>query len=250
MPMKSHSDGRYLDEIHLQDLKVHCTIGIHPDEATRTQLLRLNLILYLDTRAAASSGRLQQSVDYSALARELSFVLMHGRFRLLESAAEALASYVLAPAPSDKPHARIEGVELQITKPEALGGTALPAIKIVRESPLAIDLSCHTRQAASSPKSQLIFAAPEAALWRFTVGPHEAIPLDVEGWQAKAILPQSSHLSFAGQALRAGEHFDLATLELKGGFLKNESQVTRSLLLLAERPRACLRPSRERGAEL
>ncbi|MFY7928435.1 MAG: dihydroneopterin aldolase, partial [Oligoflexus sp.] len=60
-------NGRPLDEIRLQDLQVRCMIGIYPEEAVRTQALRLQLSLYLDTRAAALSGQLDQTVDYAAL---------------------------------------------------------------------------------------------------------------------------------------------------------------------------------------
>lgn len=233
MTIKSPSDGRTLDEIHLQDLKVCCTIGIHPEEATRTQLLQLNLILYLDTRAAASSGRLQQSVDYAALARELNFFLTHAHFRLLESAAEALARFILSPAPSDKAHASIEAVDLHIIKPEALGGVGLPAIRIRRERK---DLSL-PREAAPSPFGpQLIFAAPEAALFRWTLAPREEASFQSGDWQLTALLAQSSGLSCAGKFLLAGEVVAAAGRQ-DALRLHNASEQARSLLLVGRRPR-------------
>ncbi len=240
MPTRFPDGERILDEIRLQELQVRCMIGIHPEEEISPQLLRLNLVLHLDTRPAALSGRLQKSVDYAALARELSFILTHARFRLLESAAEALASYVLAPAPIDKPHARIEALELEIIKPEALAGVAMPSIRIFRKR----------EEVFLKPTAALIdgllFAAPEAAIFSLVCAPQSELNLDFGDWQIEAALPASSGLFCNGRELQAGEH--LGQVDLTTGRFANNGETPRSLLLVAHRktrqpPRSARRPS-------
>src|SRR6478735_2332034 len=133
MRVRSKKTGRILDEIRLKDFVVPCTIGIYPEEARRTQALRLNLVMYLDTSLAARSGQLSQSVDYSALIKELKFILTQGHFRLIESAAEALASFILSPHPLDIARANCDAVHVEIVKPEALRGLSIPSIRVFRE---------------------------------------------------------------------------------------------------------------------
>jgi FolB domain-containing protein len=226
MYMSPQLNGRPLDEIRLQDLHVRCTIGLYPDEAVRTQALRLQLSLFLDTRAAAASGHLDQTVDYAALAREINFILTQARFRLLESAAEALTSYILHRSGADQHRARIEAVALEIVKPEALRGTAIPSIKIFRDAsilrPEVYDASAH-----------LIFAAPEAALVRFRVPPESSLRPSFPGWHLKALLTGSAGLNCEGRELGAAEILENEGIE--DAFYVNPSAEERTLLAIAHR---------------
>ncbi len=227
MRVHSQIDGRCLDEIRLQDMRVRCTIGVYPDEAARTQALSLNIALYLDTRQAARDGQLHSTVDYAALARELTFILNHGRFRLLESAAEALASYMLSPPAADQTRAPIQAVELEILKPEALRGMAIPSLNIFRQ------------EAPDAMVEPLIFAAPEAALLRFQIPPQGALRLRYPDWHLKALLPAESGLTCDGRELAAGE--ELCQEDLEQSFFANKMDTLRTVLAVATRevkPRA------------
>lgn len=221
MRVFSQIDGSCLDEIRLQEMRVRCTIGIYPDEAARTQSLHLNLSLFLNTRQAAMDGRLQSTVDYAALARELSFILNHGRFRLLESAAEALATYILSPSSPDQNRAAIQAVELEILKPEALRGTAIPSLRIFRQT------------LSEGQAAPLIFSAPEAALLRFTIPAQSAIHLGFPGWQLRAVLPAEAGLSCDGLDLASGE--EICQDKLEESFFANRTDSLRSVLALASR---------------
>ena len=121
-----------LDEIHLKQLAIDCTVGIYPHEKNTPQKLLIDLTLYLDTRKAAQANCLTKSVDYAALRGEINFLFQNTHFQLIETAAEALAHYVLAPPPSDKPRGSILGVEILIHKPDAFEDETVPAIKIRR----------------------------------------------------------------------------------------------------------------------
>ncbi len=122
----SQDDRRPLDVIRLREMQVSCIIGIYPEEAHRAQALTLNLSLFLDTKAAARSGHLALSVDYAELAQDIRFILQRARFGLLETAAEALTQCVL------RSQSLVEAVDIELSKPEALPGLALPTLHVHR----------------------------------------------------------------------------------------------------------------------
>lgn len=226
MRIRSRKTGRVLDEIRLKDFVVPCTIGIYPEEARQTQTLRLNLVLYLDTSLAARSGQLGQTVDYSGLVKELRFILTQGHFRLIESAAEALAAYILAPQPADIVRASCEAVHVEIVKPEALQGLSIPSIRIFREEH-------DTMLAQGVPTWDMIFAAPETSLFRGMVPAQSSLKPWLPGWNVSAVLSGSAGLKIAGRALGASEEISGGEVTEHG--MDNESAEARSFLALARR---------------
>ncbi len=80
------------DRIVIRDLQVPTLIGVYDFEREQTQTLRLDLTLYTDIRAAGSSDRLEETLDYAAVA---AFAVSFGQaseFELLEAFAEQLCS--------------------------------------------------------------------------------------------------------------------------------------------------------------
>lgn len=124
--------GRPLDVIRLSRLRVECIVGVYRSERDTPQPLDVDVSLHLDTRPAAGSGGLRATVDYARLAGELRFLLESSSFRLLESAADALCRYILAPPTQDAPRAQVQAVTLRLSKPEALGGGALASLEVHR----------------------------------------------------------------------------------------------------------------------
>lgn len=124
--------GLPYDLITLTGLSVSCIIGVYPSERDVPQPLNLDVWLYLNTRQAAHSGSLRYSVDYARLAGELRFLLESCQFLLLETAADALCHYLLAPSSEDAPRAAIFAVALRLTKPQALGRGLEPALTVWR----------------------------------------------------------------------------------------------------------------------
>jgi FolB domain-containing protein len=85
--------------------------------------------MQVDTRAAATSLDLSQSIDYAKVARDIRLLIQNGRFHLLETAAEAVAAFLLAPC---RHRARPESVRVTLHKPSALDGLATPSVAIHR----------------------------------------------------------------------------------------------------------------------
>lgn len=202
MRIQSKHSGQVLDEICLRDLTVQCNIGINPDEKYRTQTLLLNLTLYIDTRKAAHSGQLSESIDYAALSCDIQFILTYSRFRLLESAAEALASYILTASSIDKPRAICEAVAIEIIKPEALRGISIPAVRIFR-------VNDASTASTSLTNWETLFISPEASLFRGIVPPQSHLPLTVSFGQIQAIMTESSWLTIGSKQLLKSQPFVL-----------------------------------------
>ncbi|MBC7533896.1 MAG: dihydroneopterin aldolase [Oligoflexus sp.] len=173
MRVLSQITGRPLDAITLRDLAVQCVIGVHPEEKIRPQALRLDVRLYLDTAPAAMSGILSRTIDYSLVAKQLSFILTHSRFRLLESAAEALALFLLTPPQDD--HPIIQAVDIEIKKPEALGGLSEPSIRIFRD----LDNRPVWQQKEIAAISNILFQVPEAVIERIVVAPGQTLIMEL-----------------------------------------------------------------------
>lgn len=122
---------RPLDEISLTRMRVECVVGIFPGEREAAQPLELSLAMALDVRAVQREG-LKASVDYGRLWGELKFLLERCRFRTLETAAEVLCRYVLAAPTVDAERGRVHEAKLTLTKPDALGGEAVPSLRVHR----------------------------------------------------------------------------------------------------------------------
>jgi FolB domain-containing protein len=114
------------DILEIVGLRVPCIIGIHPEERHTPQDLILGVRLHLDVDDAATTTRLEATVDYARLAGELTFILQSGRFLLIESAAVAVARAVLHGQPL------VAAVDVVLEKPAALGGHGVPRLQVSR----------------------------------------------------------------------------------------------------------------------
>jgi dihydroneopterin aldolase len=135
----------------------------------------VDLELGVDTLAAAEAESLRQTVDYAAIAAQVTFVLRAGHFRLLETAAHALSRLLLAPPPAGERRAQIQHVQLQLTKPNALGGTVVPSLSIVRSCD-DVELSL---QRTSFGWVDIVYENRELGLYRLNIEPGKGIPLHV-----------------------------------------------------------------------
>ena len=122
-----------LDVISLTGISTDCIIGVYPQERTTPQPLSIDLELHLDTRDAARGGHLADTIDYSQLAGEIRFLLESCQFLLLETAADALAHYLLAPPTIDVRRKQIERVVITMHKPNALTGGVVPSLRVTRD---------------------------------------------------------------------------------------------------------------------
>lgn len=192
-----------LDVIELGDLQVRCIVGVYPSEKSTPQPLEVSLALHLDTRAAARNESLRHTVDYARLAGELRFLLEHCRFRLLETAAHALARYVLAPPLPEAPRARVLAVDVTLRKPRALGGEGVPRLTVHRR---AVDEEYEV-ETQDFGEVDVVHEHPGCGIYRLRVAPGRSIPTHLHRRMEESELVLGSGLLLQRQPVRAGSAF-------------------------------------------
>ena len=100
------------DRITLTGLRVHGRHGVLPEEREQGQDFVVDAVLKLDTRAAAATDDLAQTVDYGVLAQRLAEVVAGEPVDLLETLAQRIADVCLVDE-------RVEWTEVTVHKPAA-----------------------------------------------------------------------------------------------------------------------------------
>lgn len=113
------------DWIHLRKVKVRCVLGVHPAERGDARPVLMNLSLECDTRAAAKSDKLEDTVNYELIEADVIAVAKKGRFHLVETLAERVAEICLKPP-------QVRAVRVAVDKPGALPHTKSVAVEIYR----------------------------------------------------------------------------------------------------------------------
>jgi len=188
------------DVIRIRGLEVDCVVGIYPRERHEPQPLVLDAELHLDTELAARKERLGRTIDYAQVSGQLAFLLRHGRFRMLETAAHALCRYLLAPPARGERRARLARVKLTLTKPTALGGRAVPSLEITRD---ASWVSIATEQKLFGTVD-IIHETRDAGIYRLNVAPGRSIPLHVHRVMQEAEMVLTQGLVCQGQPAAVG----------------------------------------------
>jgi FolB domain-containing protein len=118
--------AEYRDRICLEGLRVACIIGTRPEERRRSQEITIDVCLHVDLEEPGRSDRLEDTVDYSHLAGEITVMAESSSFQLLERLAEEVAVLALA-------HPKAERVEVKVSKPRALPGGRAAVVEIFRD---------------------------------------------------------------------------------------------------------------------
>jgi dihydroneopterin aldolase len=100
------------DRITLSGLRVRGFHGVLPEERRDGQDFIVDAVLCLDTRAAAASDALADTVDYGVLAADLAEVVAGEPCDLLETLADRLAAVCLS-------HPLVFEVQVTVHKPGA-----------------------------------------------------------------------------------------------------------------------------------
>ena len=85
-----------MDKIRIEGLLCRAHVGVPDAERRKRQKILIDLDLELDLRKAGRSDRVELTVDYAAVAREVKKLTEGGPFVLAETIAEATADRVLA----------------------------------------------------------------------------------------------------------------------------------------------------------
>jgi dihydroneopterin aldolase len=189
-----------MDCIELTGLEVDCVVGVYPRERHMPQRLRLDLGMYLPTEQAARREKFSASVDYAAIAAQIGFLLRCCEFRMIETAAHAIARYLLAPPAPGERRAQIERLRLRVTKPFALGETAQPSLQIERDRSW-VELA---REERPFGYVELIHETRDAGIYRLNIAPGAEIPLHYHLQMREAELVLTDGLVCQGKPVPSG----------------------------------------------
>jgi FolB domain-containing protein len=113
------------DHIFINDLTIECVIGVNPEERKRKQKLKVDIDIVTDLTVPGVSDSLDDTIDYSTLAKKIIRRLEGTSWILIEKAAEEISKVCLEPAGS-------ESVTVLVKKPGALGRVGNVAVEIQR----------------------------------------------------------------------------------------------------------------------
>ncbi|MBN1960602.1 MAG: dihydroneopterin aldolase [Deltaproteobacteria bacterium] len=193
-------NANHLDRLSLSGLSVDCIVGVYPSERDQPQSLGVEIDLFLDTRLAAHDAKLHDTVDYARLWGEVRFLLQASRFLLLESAAEAITRYILAPSTRDVPHQKIQAATVRLAKPRALAGAGMPTLEIHRQA------ADYTYTVETKPFGQVdvIFATRGCGIYREHVNAGCSVPTHIHKQMDESELVLGSGLLVQGKPAITG----------------------------------------------
>lgn len=112
------------DIVFIEQLTVHAILGILPEERITPQPVVVDLQLQVDSRPAAQSTRIEDTLDYANLAKQVQGLIIEGEYLLIETLINDIADLCLrAPLAS--------GVTVEVRKPKALAN-AVVGLRIYR----------------------------------------------------------------------------------------------------------------------
>lgn len=116
----------FADEIFIQNLEVHTIIGVLDPERVNKQPVEIDLNIKANTRQAAQSENLSDTIDYAAIANGLSDYIQSTQFLLIETLAESIVQWLWKFSPV------INQVSLELRKPMAVQHAKTVGLKIHR----------------------------------------------------------------------------------------------------------------------
>ena len=114
-----------MDIVFIKDLEIETVIGIYDWERRIRQTVCLNLEMGTDIRQAAATDRIEDTLDYKAVAKRLIGFVEKSDFGLVETLAERCAEIVLEEFP-------VSWLRLRLDKPGAVRGSKSVGIIIER----------------------------------------------------------------------------------------------------------------------
>jgi dihydroneopterin aldolase len=179
------ADQRILDQVQLTGMLMSCVIGIFPAERSRKQPVTIDMCLYLDTRRAARSTNINDTIDYAGAVKEISFILEHCEFQLIETAVEAICRHFLLTYQADHSLPTIDAVMVRISKPSALTHGIVPSVQIMRHR-----ADYHAEQLNSkTDKGYMIHSAQDSRIHLLVASDHEPINIRDHVDSPNSLLP-------------------------------------------------------------
>lgn len=113
------------DRILIRNLLLRAIIGVNDEERCNLQDVVLNITLETDTRKAGGSDRIEDTVNYRTIAKEIIAYVQGSNHYLVEKLAAEVARLCLS-------HEGVLGVTVRVEKPGALRFADSVGVEIMR----------------------------------------------------------------------------------------------------------------------
>ena len=114
-----------MDCVFIEDLRIETVIGIYDWERKIKQVVALDLEMAFDNRKPAASDRIEDTLDYKAVAKRLIAFVESSHFELVETLAERCAEIV-------REEFHVPWLSLKLAKPGAVRGSKAVGVIIER----------------------------------------------------------------------------------------------------------------------
>ncbi|HKT33026.1 MAG TPA: dihydroneopterin aldolase [Gammaproteobacteria bacterium] len=122
--------GTPADTVFIRDLRVPTVVGIFDWERRIQQTVVLDLDMSADISRAARSDRIEDTLDYKAVAKRVTQFVSAAQYQLVETLAEEIAGLIIR-------EFRVAHVKVTLHKPGAVSGSRSVGVSIERDAPSA-----------------------------------------------------------------------------------------------------------------
>ena len=119
--------GAAPDAVIIRDLTLRCILGILPEERVKPQRVLVSTELYTDLSRALQHDDIAETLNYARAAEIIAAVAAAAE----AGTAEYLAGRIIA-ALREEFGARLQGILLEIRKPDILPGTTVAGVRVKR----------------------------------------------------------------------------------------------------------------------
>jgi dihydroneopterin aldolase len=114
-----------MDIVYISDLRIETVIGIYDWEREIRQIVSIDLEMAADNRRAAATERIEDALNYKAVAKRVIQFVEESEFQLVETLAERIAEIVLD-------EFDVDWLRLKLGKPGAVTGSREVGVIIER----------------------------------------------------------------------------------------------------------------------
>ena len=114
-----------MDKLFLKNLEFDVIIGVYDTERQNKQRIILDLELAINTRQAAESDQLENTLDYDLVVKRLTELMASSQYYLIEALSNQIADLLLNDF-------KLPWVRVNLKKPDALAGSACVELLIER----------------------------------------------------------------------------------------------------------------------
>lgn len=114
-----------MDIVYVRDLRIETIIGIYDWEREVRQTVVIDIEMMADVAAAAKTDRIEDALNYKAVAKRIVAFVSSSNFYLVETLAEHVAALILS-------EFKVPWLRLRINKPGAVRGARDVGVVIER----------------------------------------------------------------------------------------------------------------------